>query len=399
MQLMFRIRSCSAARVSAAVLLGLLMVAGVAVSDRARAAGDAAVAAVAGTPKLGSAQLLVEPAVQRLAFGSCFKSQRDGHAIFDAVLDTRPDLFIYAGDTVYPQQETADPDLPSLRAAYAALAEVEAFSRLRRAVPVLPVWDDHDYGMNDGGADFPARAASEALFEDVWDLAADDPRRARDGVYHGLTLGPPGQRLQLILLDTRFFRSPWRVSSERGAPGRERYEPDDSAGKTLLGDLQWQWLAGQLEQPADLRVLVSTIQVLADGHGWERWGLLPRERERLFALLRDHDAVPTLLLSGDRHVAGIYQRDIGARAPLVEFTSSALNNTIPQPYRQRTLAEAGPRRMGALYGEANFGSLDIDWTGQRVALRLHAADGALQRELLWHFDGRIAEQPVSSAPD
>lgn len=345
------------------------------------------------TPRLSSATLDTSQAVSRLAFGSCFKVSRGASDVWDAIRSQQPQLFLFAGDTVYPDADEVDPALPSLHRAYGRLSSVEPFTRLRETVPVLPVWDDHDFGVNDGGADYPARRASEALFENVWDFPADDPRRAREGVYHAVTLGEAPRRLQVIVLDLRSFRSPWRVTDERGAPGRERYLPDEDPGKTLLGADQWAWLERELAQPAELRLMVSSIQVLADGHGWERWGLLPVERERLFTLLRQTGSIPTLLLSGDRHVAGFYQRDIGVEAPLFEFTSSALNNTIPPLYRRRTLAEAGPHRLGALYGEANFGALAIDWEARRVALTLHGRTGDVVRRVDWDFDAGVIPEP------
>ena len=85
-----------------------------------------------------------------------------------------------------------DPALPELRAAYYRLARSEPFSAFRDDIPVLPVWDDHDYGRNDAGADFALREESEALFEDVWALDADDPRRGRPGVYEAVTVGGTG---------------------------------------------------------------------------------------------------------------------------------------------------------------------------------------------------------------
>lgn len=345
--------------------------------------------------RLQSARLDPQAPVSRIAFGSCFKDSRAGHDIWSAIAASGPGLFIFAGDTLYPRDETEDPALPALRAAYDELAANSSFTALREQVPVLPVWDDHDYGMNDGGADFSARKESQALFVDRWALPKKDPRRVRDGVYHSVTVGAPGRQVQVILLDTRFFRSPLMPTDMRGALGRERYIPDSDPGKTVLGDIQWRWLQEQLREPADLRLLVSSIQVLADGHGWEGWRTLPLEQARLFDLLAQHSDVPTLLLSGDRHVAGVYRRAVAADVNLVEFTSSALNNTIPPPYRTNTLAEAGPYRVGGLYGEANFGLLDIDWAGQSVLLSLRDAGGDSVRQLRWTFAGELI---ADSAP-
>ena len=41
----------------------------------------------------------------------------------------------------------------------------------------------------------------------------------------------------------------------------------------MLGAAQWAWLRAQLLQPAELRLIVSSVQVLAEGHGWEGWDL------------------------------------------------------------------------------------------------------------------------------
>jgi alkaline phosphatase D len=334
---------------------------------------------------LSSATLDTTRTVKRLAFGSCFKVQRGEAGIWDAIAATDSGLFIYAGDTLYPDSEEESMVIGSLQQAYTELAAVESLTRLRMQTPVLPVWDDHDYGKNDGGADFVHRKASEDLFEQVWGLAQDDPRRRREGIYHSVLLGEPGMQLQVILLDTRYFRSPLQETDEKGARGKERYVPDPDPRKTLLGEAQWAWLEGELAKPADLRLLVSSIQVLADGHGWEGWRQLPAERERLFELLREDTEGALLLLSGDRHIAGFYENDIGLSRPLLEFTSSALNNTIALPYRNIALAEAGPFQLGGVYGDANFGTIDIDWEAGRVVLGLRDKAGQIVKYLERQF--------------
>lgn len=332
--------------------------------------------------ELSSQPLDTSMTVTHLAFGSCYKAQRDGEEIWRSIATTQPQLFIFAGDTLYPDEDDNSAALPKLRTAYGMLGELTAFKELRASTPVLSVWDDHDYGLNDGGGDFAWREQSEALFEKAWGVDASDPRSQRPGVYFSELLGEPGHLLQVIVLDTRYFRSPLRATDEYGAKGKERYTPDRDAAKTMLGPDQWLWFETQLQQAADLRLIVSSVQVLADGHGWEGWKQLPLERDRLFSMLRDYDDAPVIVLSGDRHVAAFYERDIGLRAPLLEFTSSSLNNPISFPNRYSTLAEAGPHRLGDPYGDANFGSLSIDWKAGVVELVLHDASGAVVQRLL-----------------
>jgi alkaline phosphatase D len=239
---------------------------------------------------------------------------------------------------------------------------------------VLATWDDNDYGLNDGGAEFPHKEQSQALFADFWDIPSDDPRRWRPGIYYAETFGPEGKRVHVILLDTRYFRSPLKPSDEPGAPGKERYLPDPDPTKTMLGEAQWEWLGEQLRKPADLRLIVSSMQVLANGHGWEKWGNLPAERQKLFDLVAETGANGVVLLSGDRHIGGFYKWTDSVPYPLYEITSSGLNKFYA------AAEEAGPNRIGAVYGKPNFGTIDIDWWADEIILAVRDMNGTARRE-------------------
>jgi alkaline phosphatase D len=311
------------------------------------------------------------PPLTRIAFGSC-ADQELPQPIWDAVLAYRPELFIFAGDNIYG--DVNSPELAELKRAYAAAASIEGYERVRREVPHLATWDDHDFGRNDGGADFPQKAEAQLLFLEFWKVPADDPRQWREGVYSSAIFGPEGQRVQVILLDTRYFRSPLRPTDQRNAPGKERYLPDEDPAKTMLGERQWAWLDQELRKPAELRLVVSSIQVLAEGHGWERWGNLPRERQKLFDLVARTGAEGVLFLSGDRHIGGLYATREGVPYGLTEITASGLNKSWASP------GDLPGNRLGASYGRENFGTVDIDWWSGMVTLALRAANGEKVRE-------------------
>jgi len=300
--------------------------------------------------------------LERIGFGSCL-DQRLPMPIWNAIVDAGPALFVMMGDNVYG--DVSSGQMTELRAAYVLLAGNPDFARARAAIPFLATWDDHDYGANDHGADFPHRAAAERIFRTFWSVGTPAP--SRDGVYSSRIIGPPGRRVQIILLDLRSFRSQLvtRPVAERLLnPSGGKFVPDPDPSKTMLGNAQWQWLEDELRKPADLRVIVSSIQVLAETHGWERWGHLPAERERLFAAIRGSGARGVLLLSGDRHRAGLYRRSEGMPYLLAEATSSSLNRPFPASEPDDAT------RMGDMYGGANFGLVAIDWSERRVALTL-----------------------------
>ena len=307
----------------------------------------------------------------RIAFGSCC-DQDDDQAIWDAIHAWRPGLMIMAGDNVYGDVRTAS--LRELRAAYETADRNPGFARMKRELPTMAIWDDHDYGRNDAGAEFPWKQASKDLFCGFWGIPDSDPRRRREGLHHAMSFGPEGRRVQVILLDTRWFRSPLRRTDRRGAPGRERYLPDDDPAKTMLGEAQWAWLERQLRRPAELRLVVSSIQVLAEGHGWERWGNLPRERQRLLGLVASTGASGVVFLSGDRHLGAIYREEAGLPYPLHDITSSGLTKA----YRSD---EPGPNRIGETLGEVNFGTVEIDWEAGRATFALRDAAGSERRRL------------------
>jgi len=308
--------------------------------------------------------------LQRIAIGSC-ADQKLPQPIWDTVLADQPDLVIFGGDNVYAS------DLPfslsSLQKAYATAGAIPALQRLRAAVPHVAIWDDHDYGVNDGGLEFADKEASKTAFLDYWQASAGDRRRSRGGIYDSHLFGPPGQRVQVIGLDARWFRSPLKISDERGKPGKERYLPDADPAKTLLGEAQWRWLGEQLRHPADLRLIVSGIQVVVDGHGWECWGNFPRERQRLIDLIRETRAGGVVFLSGDRHIGALYRESRGTPYPLYEMTSSG----ITHPWK--TASEAGPNRLGDLFTELHFGSAEIDWPARSVRLSLKDMLGVERR--------------------
>jgi len=299
--------------------------------------------------------------------------------MWDRIAGENPDLILYMGDNVYGDVRSGDPALPELKAAYMRLARSRPFATLRDAAPMLAVWDDHDYGLNDAGADYPFRQDSQALFNYVWNVPADSPRRQRDGIYNSWMFEEDGKRVQLIMLDTRYFRSELKPTDERGAPGRERYVPDNDPAKTMLGTAQWAWLAEDIKKPADLRILVSSIQVLAEGHGWEAWRTLPRERDRLYATIREAGAKNVLILSGDRHSAGLYERDGLVSFPLFEATSSSVNLPAARRRAERgeTRMEPGPYRLGPMIYEANYGLLDIDWPARAVTVQIKGEGGTV----------------------
>lgn len=327
--------------------------------------------------------------LSRIAFGSCADEEKP-QPIWATIARENPDMFLFIGDNVYADHNRGKPvenfSRAELEFSYGLLQEHPDFAPFRARVPMLSTWDDHDFGKNDAGVEFALKSDAKELMLATLGAPQETAMVSRPGVYHAATYGAEGQRVQVIMLDTRWFRTALTQTDERGAPGKERYVPDGNPSNTMLGEAQWRWLAERLKEPADLRLLVSSIQVIADGHGWEAWRTMPIERERLFNLIETTGADNMVILSGDRHVGGLYRQEIAPGLVLQEITSSSLN--LPwsnwNPGKDR-VEETGPYQIGDLYGFENYGLLTINWRSRQLQADLRSSDGTPVRSTIVSF--------------
>ena len=335
---------------------------------------------VAATAGSASAQIVFDPnqPLQRLALGSC--ARQDRPQPFWAVIENMaPDAFLFLGDNVYGDnrrdennERLAGPEY--LKEAYDQLAAHPEFMPFRQSIPILATWDDHDYGLNDAGRELPFKDNAKQQFLDFFELPDEAQIEDHEGIYYAVTAGIEGQRVQMIFLDTRYNRSPL-VRSDDPNWGPGPYVPLSDEEQTLLGEAQWAWLEEQLQAPADVRLIISSIQIIADSHYWERWGLMPSERERLYALIADTKANGVVFLSGDRHRGGLYRNTEAGPYPFYELTASSLNAP------GRGLSEIGPYQLGGTYPGENFGTVDFDWKTRTVSLSLKDDAGEIVQSI------------------
>lgn len=309
-----------------------------------------------------SAQADDSDPITRVVFGSCIKQDRPA-PIFRTMAADQPELLLFTGDNIYADTD----DMEVMRKKYQTLASNEDFDQLRNTCRVLATWDDHDFGVNDGGAEYPRRADSQREFLGFWGVPADSPRRDRVGVYDTETFGPKGKRLQVILLDTRYFRSPLKKGPRRvGGP----YYPDADPGKTMLGETQWRWLEELLRQPAEFRLIVSSIQFVPSDAGQECWANLPRERNRLLKLIESTRAEGIVFISGDRHWSELSMLADETPYPIYDVTCSSLN----QLHERGTPTENLYRMEKPTYHRENYGLLTIDWDSPDPKLTFQIRD-------------------------
>lgn len=317
---------------------------------------------LAGLPGLGliAANAAEEQPLQDIVFGSCLDTHE--HPMLDRTLTLPRDLFIFMGDNIYADKG----GIPMMQEKYALLKQSRFFQGLKNK-PILATWDDHDFGLNDGGAEYPQKKEAQAEFWNWLDEPVKSPRRQQEGVYHSQTFGPAGKSVQVIMLDTRYFRSALKKVAKEHAMIGGTSVPTDDESTTILGATQWAWLEQVLQEPAVLRIIVSSVQFAPEAHGGECWANFPHEQKRLLSLLQGQRA---LVLSGDRHWCEFSKNGV------FDFTSSSMTQKHPRgtptPNKNRCVPKT--------YHLPNVGHLHIDWASSSITVKIISENGETKIE-------------------
>lgn len=323
-----------------------------------------------------------------IAFGSC-SHQDKPQPIWRSVLAENPDMFIFLGDNIYGDSS----DMNVLEAKYAKLNAIPGVKAIRSNTRVVATWDDHDYGENDAGKEFSAKAESKDLMLAFWDEPKGSPRWTQEGgIYTSYLLGET-YKVQVILLDTRWNRTPLLSVSDvitygqRIVQNRGPYLINPDVNASLLGETQWHWLEGELKKEVDARVIATSIQLLPEFSGWESWANFPLERQRMLTLLDKYQAEPVVFISGDVHWAEFTQiknstiegskiesskiapaRSGKSRAwPLIELTSSGLTE-------EWQAVSPNIHRVGEAFPIANYGNIEFNTDASNASLSLSIKD-------------------------
>ncbi|RZS97960.1 alkaline phosphatase D family protein [Cecembia calidifontis] len=301
--------------------------------------------------------------VETISFGSCNKHDLP-QPLWNSIIADDPDIWIWLGDIIYGDTH----EMALLNEKYSQQKDLIDYRRLRLNTSVIGIWDDHDYGINDGGKYYGKKKESQQILLDFLDEPKDSPRRKQEGAYASYTYGIGENSIKVILLDTRYHRD--TLFRESG-----KYLPNLNG--TILGEEQWNWLERELKNStARINIIASGIQIIPTEHPFEKWANFPNERERLLDLIANSKVKNPILLSGDRHIAEISQlKDKRFPLGIVEITSSGMTHTWSS-YRE----EYNPYRIGNLIASLHYGTLKLDWENEWMTFYIKGEQGQIYLE-------------------
>jgi len=290
-----------------------------------------------------------ETPLEVIAFGSCNRETLP-QPMWPVIAENQPNLWIWGGDNIYGDSK----DASVIEAKYQQQLNQPNYAAFRKQFPTLATWDDHDYGWKNAHASYPLKTVTQHLALDFTGVPADDPRRQRQGIYGAYDFGPDGRRVKVILLDNRYFSDHHKAENPQ-----------------LLGTAQRAWLAETLrESTAQIHILVSGTQIIAEEHGYQKWANFPSDRSWLLKLIREEAIPGVICISGDRHIHEIsVLQETDAPYPLVDITSSGLTHSW-----ENFKGEPNKHRVGEVHQELGFGRLTIDWEAEPVTITAEVRD-------------------------
>jgi alkaline phosphatase D len=312
-------------------------------------------------------QWRTDPPNFKVLIGSCYYGNepvydRPGRGyggeydIFESMNKVGANAMVWLGDNVY-------------------LREVDWFSRSgilhrydhARALPQLQpllssmhhyaIWDDHDFGPNDGNRSFRNKHYTTEAFK----MFFPNPPAAQskeEGIYTMFQWGD----VEFYLLDNRTFRSPhYRTTGKKEA----------------LGDKQIEWLIDNLKYSrAPFKFVCVGSQFLNPVDKFENLSQYP-ERDSIINLITKENINGVIFLTGDRHFTELTEYKRNGTYPLYDLTVSPLTSGA---YKGAEKEENTMRVENTIITDRNFGVLEFsgERTDRVLTIKIYNSKGELQ---------------------
>ena len=307
-----------------------------------------------------------------VAFGSCNyineealdrpgKGYGSGYEIYESIHAKNPNIMLWGGDNVYLREADWD-SKTGIYHRYTHSRSIKELQPLLASTQNFAIWDDHDFGPNDGDRSFYFKYETQNAFKNFWaNKTYGTDANQKEGIYSTFNWGDA----QFFLLDDRFFKSPNdRLTGE----------------KTIIGSIQFEWLIDALSSSkAAFKIIVIGGQVLNPSARFENYENYPKEKEKLLSEIEANKIKGVLFLTGDRHFSELSKLNRENTYPLYDWTVSPLTSGVGNSYKD----DVNKNRVeGSLFAQNNFGILSFSGNKANRQLKLTLFD--VQGKELWN---------------
>ena len=308
----------------------------------------------------------------KVAVVSCIDDKYRGEQkkIWNSLIRQKPDIILMIGDNVYADKQLGrmGPAHPGdIWRRYLETRNTLEIFRSQRLIPILAVWDDHDYGWNNGNKNYKYKEKSKEIFEAFY------AQKQKTETHHfeqgpGVSSVFKAFDLQLILLDNRSFR-------------------DEEGKGSHWGLEQEKWLMKHLNTKGHFsgNVIINGDQFFGGYHPFESF---EGHRKRHFTQMMKkifQSKFPSLFISGDRHLFELMEipkREFGYKT--YEITSSGIHaKMFPSSWGRWP----NPRQVKGIAGIHNYTLIQFNTEKREKGMIFHVQNFDGNSKLL--FEKRL----------
>jgi alkaline phosphatase D len=221
-----------------------------------------------------------------------------------------------------------------------------------KAMPHYAIWDDHDYGPNDGDKSFIFKETSRKVFVNNW----CNPSFGQNG--QGIFSKVTYNDVDVFLMDDRWFRS------NDGEPDSVNGQPNWN--KRMYGEQQMEWFKNAIRQSQgntniNFRIIATGSQVLNPLSPKDCFRHYPVEFKEMMDFLLAEKMEGVVFLTGDRHLSEINKINRKGAYPLYDITASPLTAGFAHYAPEE---KNNPARVFSLEDNQNYARFNFTGQGQ-----------------------------------
>ncbi|MBX7227765.1 MAG: alkaline phosphatase family protein [Chitinophagales bacterium] len=223
--------------------------------------------------------------------------------IFDHMAAENADCMLWMGDNVYLLPFHLRKEKRVFRKNLDVRTKMKPYKHLINSQVNYSIWDDHDFGPNNGDSRFPGKLTTDKIFNAMWPNPT--PPESEHGRYYSFV----HEDIEIFMLDNR----------------SNKINQDSS--NIYLGKEQLEWLQQSLKaSKASFKIIVNGGQIIARFRGTECMRYYKDEFNSLFDFIRTEHINGVVCLSGDIHHTELLKDTTLCDYPIYELTSSPMTS-------------------------------------------------------------------------
>lgn len=291
----------------------------------------------------------------KLILGSGVDPNQD-FEIYERLTKEKPGLFIFLGNIKFSKYfNPNDHQTQNIK----ELQEPNFLNFLNR-FPALSIWNDADFKSYASAKGYLNKTELQNEYLHFFHEYASSSRWNRNGMYHSYELKKDKIKIQVILLDTSYFRSYPLVNTWKHFQLKSSRIDRDS---NLLGREQWEWLESEFLKSYDIRLIAGGLKFNDSISTEMNWNDYPFEKLKLLNLLRKHKISGCIFLSGSTSDSGISKIEEEGLPDMYEMITGPLTHLSPS--EEKTQNENITQSI-----QPNFGLIEISEKLKEVFLKL-----------------------------